>query len=82
MSQPTALYDDVAGGSYVRGYYGVPAYKDRRITFCGRPGTVVGFDGQYVLATFDHLPSGEVLKLHPTWRVAYLDAAATAGGAA
>lgn len=31
--QSAEMYSDVPGGSYVRGYYGVPAHKGGRIHF-------------------------------------------------
>lgn len=65
-------------GEYVRSHYGVPAYRDGRIHFAwdGRNGTIVGFDGQYLLVLFDG--DTEPSTLHPTWLVEYL----TAGGVA
>lgn len=65
-------------GAYVRSYYGVPAHKGGRIRFHynGEDGTIVGFDGQYLVVAWDS-SAGEAAKaasrLHPTWKVEYLD---------
>jgi hypothetical protein len=66
----TAPYgrDDTAG-DYVRRYYRVPAHVDGRIVLDGRPGVIVGFDGQYLVVRFDDSPA--VRRAHPTWRVDY-----------
>lgn len=81
MSQSTAIYDDVLGGSYVRGYYNGPAHKNGRVTVDGKPGVIAGFEDQYLLVLFNG--GTEPDRAHPTWRVVYLDAdrAVSAGGA-
>ena len=66
-------------GEYVRNYYKVPAHKDGRIRYTGDPegprfGTIVGFDGQYVMARLDG--DRHTSKLHPTWKVEYLQGTA------
>lgn len=57
-------------GTYVRQYYRVPAHKGRLIRFEGVPGTIVGFDRQYLLADLDDGRKSAIL--HPKWHVEYL----------
>jgi len=57
--------------AYVRNYYRVPAKRGGKITFEGKPGTIVGFRDQYLRARLDG--EKEILTLHPTWEVEYLD---------
>lgn len=78
---PTELYlaqqrtvgeEKVDDGSYVRTHYQVPAHLGTRIKFRRQPGVVVGFVGQYLLVDLgDGQP--EPARLHPTWKVEYLD---------
>lgn len=59
---------------YVRRYYGVPAKRGGRIRFLyngEREGTITSFDGQYLRVRFDGETRSE--RLHPTWKVDYLD---------
>lgn len=57
--------------AYVRRYYGVPAKRGGRIRFQGEPGRIASFDGQYLRARLGD--ERHSVKLHPTWRVQYLD---------
>ena len=56
---------------YIRNAYKVPANVGQRITFHGKPGTIVGGRGAHLLVHLD----GESVNsiLHPTWEVEYLD---------
>jgi hypothetical protein len=70
---------------YVRDYYKVPARRGGRITWKAsprsepRPGTIVGFRGQYLRVRFDKpLPGHPIVTLHPTDNVRYLEEAAGA----
>jgi hypothetical protein len=57
--------------AYIRDYYGVPAKRGARITFCARTGTVVGSRGQYLRVRLDD-SEAEITTVHPTWEVQYL----------
>lgn len=54
---------------YVRNYYKVPAKRGMRIVADGKPGKIVGFDGQYLRVRLD----GEkrIGSWHPTWNIDY-----------
>lgn len=65
------LWDDTPL-DYVRRYYDVPAELDRRIVFDGQPVTIVGAEGGRLLVRFGDDDLG-CSRLHPTWRVDYLD---------
>ena len=54
---------------YGRNYYGVPAKRGMRIVANGKPGTIVGFDGEHLRVRID----GEkfIGNWHPTWRIEY-----------
>jgi hypothetical protein len=56
---------------YVRDHYGVPAFKNRRVIYNGKPGVIKGGKGAYVLILLD----GETKKVtcHPTWEMVYLE---------
>lgn len=54
---------------YVRDYYRVPAKRGMRIKACGKPGTIVGFDGQYLRVRLDG--QKRVSTWHPTWEIDY-----------
>lgn len=58
---------------YVRRYYRVPAKRGGRIRWDGRPGTIVGFVGQYLRVRLDARPK-YVITLHPTYLIEYLEA--------
>lgn len=62
---------DGRDGSYVRFHYRVPAVRNGRVLFDGKPGRIAGFDGQYLLLTLDG--ETEPGKYHPTWHIQYLD---------
>jgi hypothetical protein len=49
--------------------YDVPARKGRRVEVAGKPGTIIGADGNYLLVRFD----GEKnpVNVHPCWRMHY-----------
>lgn len=55
---------------YIRSYYQVPAKRDMRVVADGKPGVIVGAEGQWLRIRID----GEVSPTfwHPTWRVEYL----------
>ena len=55
--------------SYVREHYKVPAKRGMRVLVDDRPGTIVGFRGQYLRVRFDL--DGRIRDAHPTWRVHY-----------
>ena len=65
--------------AYIRDYYGVPAKRGARIRWTwhrkGEPrndeGTIAGSCGQYLRVRFDG--STQVLSLHPTWEIEYLE---------
>lgn len=63
-------------GSYVRGYYRVPARPGGRVVVDGHRGTIAGFDSQYLLVRFDGREPA--VRAHPTWKVEY-EAASEAG---
>lgn len=58
---------------YIRVAYDVPAKRGGRVIADGKPGTIVGFQGQYLRIRLD----GEkaVQSWHPTWHMEYLDGA-------
>lgn len=62
-------------GNYLREVYNVPACLNGRVAVDGKPGTIASFDteGVYLWVRFDD--ETEPAKVHPTWRVEYLDAA-------
>ena len=66
---------------YIRAHYGVPAKRGARIRYTGtgepQDGTIVGSDGPYIVVRLD----GETRtgKMHPEWKVEYLDAQTDAG---
>ncbi len=55
--------------SWIRGYYGVPAFRGRPVTFEGRPGRITGSSGPHLLVRLDDCDYP--LILHPTWHVQY-----------
>lgn len=64
-------------GTYVRGYYGVPAFIGGRIAFLwpgpqARKGKITGFDGRQLIVKFDDEAKSSRTRLHPTWKVEYL----------
>ena len=67
--------------AYIREHYKVPAKRGARIRWTWHrlrvehkdTGTIVGSRGQYLRVRFDGSP--EVLSLHPTWEIEYLDGA-------
>jgi hypothetical protein len=74
---PATGHDPVAWGmdrrgEYIRSRYGVRAHVNVRVSvdYQGRrTGTIVGFDGAYLLVAFDGQETP--WRLHPTWRVDY-----------
>lgn len=55
---------------YIRRYYGVPAKRGGRVIANGKPGVIVGAQGQYLRVRID----GEkaVGNWHPDWNMIYL----------
>lgn len=59
---------------YIRNYYQVPAEIGREIMFEGkRKGIIVADRGNYIGVNFFDSDPEEVLLLHPTWEVEYLE---------
>jgi hypothetical protein len=58
---------------YVRGAYGVPAARGRRITYDGIPGRITSAKGAYVVVRFDepHFSYGRQGACHPTSCMVY-----------
>lgn len=80
MSTAEQSRHDLTDGGYVRFNYRVPAYRDGRVVVDGEPGTISGFDGQYLLVRFDD--EAVPVPAHPTWRVEYLAPASDPQGGA
>ena len=59
--------------SYPREMYGIPAKAGGRIEVDGHGATILYGDGQYLIVKFDAESDYEA-RIHPTWRVRYLDA--------
>lgn len=61
---------------YIRRYYDVPAYRDRRVRYTGgkepREGVITNSFGQYLRIRFDGETETEPGKFHPTWKIEYL----------
>jgi hypothetical protein len=58
-------------GEWHRNYYGVPAYKGRRVVASGRPGVITGFSGPHIFVRLDG--SEFTMPYHPTWQMEYVD---------
>lgn len=56
---------------YIRHHYRVPAKRFGRVSFQGKPGTITGSRGAYLLIRLDgENHSG---KYHPTWKIEYIE---------
>jgi hypothetical protein len=63
-------------GSWIRDRYGVAAFVGGRVVFDGAPGVIVDLRGGMVRVRLD--ATKQVVPVHPTWRLEYLDAAVAA----
>lgn len=54
--------------SYVRNYYGVPAYRGGLVTIDGRQGRILSAN-ESIFVRFND--DGSRVPMHPTWRVTY-----------
>lgn len=64
---------------YIRRQYGVPAKKGGRVEYTGGAtpefGTICGAQGAHLTIRLDGMK--HTLPYHPTWKLRYLDGAAT-----
>ncbi len=60
---------------WFRRQYGVPARRDAKVKFQGRPAKVVGTRGQYLRLKFDDHDRVNRGHFHPTWEMEWVDAA-------
>ena len=58
---------------YVKRHYGVPAGMGIRVVVQGKPGIIAADRGHYIGVNFDEDPPGDIVNVHPTDEVEYLD---------
>lgn len=63
---------------YIRNYYKVPAEVGREISYTGEKGkerkaVIVCAHGNYIGVVFHDSEPEEIMPLHPTWEVKYLE---------
>lgn len=59
---------------WVRSVYSVPAKRGGRVRFDGQSGRIVSAVGGHLMLHLDGTPASERVRVHPTWRMEYLDA--------
>lgn len=58
---------------HINKFYGVNAYKGRRVRYEGKLGTIVGFYGSYIKVHFDGDHVSIQVNFHPTWKMEYIN---------
>jgi hypothetical protein len=59
--------------NFIREYYKVPADNGRRVCVDGKEGIIVKSSTHYLYVNFDEDKPSKLHKVHPTWKVTYLD---------
>lgn len=59
---------------WIRSHYLVPAKRGGRIIFDGNPGRICSVAGGHLVIHLDGTPESRRFRVHPGWRMEYLDA--------